>query len=351
MLAAAAKTDKPVVVLASIPAAIDTDAATRLRAAGVPVLESTRTGLLALGHLLSHAARSSSDESGTAAPSATPDLLVPSASPGALTVLAPDPLALGHLLDPVASLPPVARASEAPSASGRNPLLDPLQDSTTSRRLRWSAALSAGPVSGADLFDLLRDYGIPAVSVRSAATLTAAVEGAAAIGYPVAIKTDEPGIAHKSDVGGVRLNVGDPAALAAAYEDLAARLGPRVTVCAMAAPGTELILGMARDPALGPLIVVGAGGVLAEYLSERSIALPPVTRGAAVAMISALRLAGVLAGLRGAPAADMDAVTSAIVSFSVLASDLGEHLEAFDINPLICSPSGVIAVDALTTAS
>jgi acyl-CoA synthetase (NDP forming) len=300
VLAAAAKTDKPVVVLASVPAAIDQVAATRLRAAGIPVLESTRTGLLALGHLLSHAARASSDEPGAA----------------------------------------------APSASGR----DPLRDSATVRRLRWSAALSAGPLSGAGLFDLLRDYGIPTINARSADTLTAAVEAAAAIGYPVAIKTDEPGIAHKSDVGGVRLNVADPAALAAAYADLAARLGPRVTVCAMAAPGTELILGLARDPALGPLIVVGAGGVLAEYLSERSIALPPVTRGAAVAMISALRLAGVLAGLRGAPAADMDAVTSAIVSFSVLASDLGEHLAAFDINPLICLPSGVIAVDALATA-
>jgi succinyl-CoA synthetase beta subunit len=219
------------------------------------------------------------------------------------------------------------------------------------RRERWSAALSAGPLGGADLFDLLRDYGVPAVRASSAGTLTAAVEAAAAIGYPVAIKTDEPGIAHKSDVGGVRLNVDNPAALAAAYEDLAARLGPRVIVCAMAAPGHELILGLARDPALGPLIVVGAGGVLAEYLSERSIALPPVTKDAAAAMISGLRLAGVLAGLRGAPAADIDAVTSAIVSFSHLASELGEQLEAFDINPLICSPSGVIAVDALANSS
>ena len=78
-------------------------------------------------------------------------------------------------------------------------------------------------------------------------------------------------------MGGVRLNVADPVALATAYPDLAARFGPRVTVSAMAAPGPELILGMARDPALGPLIVVGAGGVLAEYLTERAVALPPLT--------------------------------------------------------------------------
>jgi acyl-CoA synthetase (NDP forming) len=297
VLAAAAKTGKPVVVLASVPAAIDIDAATRLRAAGVPVLESTRTGLLALGHLLNHAACATGGES-----------------------------------DP----------APAP-ASGQ----DSRPDARTARRRRWAAALSSGPLGGADLFDLLRDYGIPAVSARSAGTVTAVVEAAAAIGYPVGIKTDEPGLAHKSDVGGVCLNVADPAALAAAYADLAARLGPRVTVCAMAAPGTEIILGMARDPALGPLIVVGAGGVLAEYLSERAVALPPLTSPGAATMISGLRLADILAGVRGQPPCDLDAVVSALVSFSVLVADLGEHLDAFDVNPLICSPSGVLAVDAL----
>jgi len=215
------------------------------------------------------------------------------------------------------------------------------------RRRRWSAGLSAGPLAGASLFDLLRDYGIPAIRALSAGTLTAVVEAADAIGYPVAIKTDEPGIAHKSDAGGVRLNVATPAALAAAYDELAARLGPRVTVCAMAAPGPELILGMARDPALGPLIVVGAGGVLAEYLSERAVALPPLSAGAAASMISGLRVAGILAGVRGRAATDVDAAVSALVSFSNLVADLGEYLDAFDVNPLICSPSGVLAVDAL----
>ena len=145
------------------------------------------------------------------------------------------------------------------------------------RRARWAAALAAGPLPGADLFALLRDYGVPAVAARSAGTLDEALSAAAAIGYPVALKTDEPDIAHKSDVGGVRLNIADPAALAAAYADLSARLGPRVTVTEMAGPGPELILGMARDPALGPLIVVGAGGVLAEYLADRAVALPPLT--------------------------------------------------------------------------
>jgi acetate---CoA ligase (ADP-forming) len=289
VLAAAAATAKPVVVLASVPAAIDTQAATRLRAAGVPVLESTRSGLLALGHLLSHGRNHHPD-----AP-------------------APD--------------------APAPDAG---------------RRSRWTAALTAGPLPGADLFDLLRDYGVPAVRARSAGTLAAAVDAAAAIGYPVAVKTDEPEIAHKSDVGGVHLNVAGPAALAAAYQDLAARLGPRVTVCEMAAQGPELILGLARDPALGPLVVLGAGGVLAEYLSERVVALPPLAAADAATMISGLRVAEVLAGVRGQPPCDVAALAAAVAAFSLLAAELGEHLDAFDVNPLICSPSGVLAVDALT---
>jgi acyl-CoA synthetase (NDP forming) len=310
VVAAAAKTDKPIVVLASIPAAIDEVAATRLRAAGVPVLESTRTGLLALSHLLNHVARHSPDSSATAVPARRSDQLIPPSSQG------------------------------KPSA-GIGP------DSATARRRRWATALSAGPLGSADLFDLLRDYDIPAVRARSASTLAAVLEAAVAVGYPVVVKTDDPGIAHKSDVDGVRLNVADPAALAAAYQDVAARLGPRVTVCAMAPPGPELILGMARDPALGPLIVFGAGGVLAEYLSERAVALPPLSAADAGRMISGLRVAEILAGVRGQPPADVGAVISALVAFSRLVADLGEYLGAFDVNPLICSPAGVCAVDAL----
>lgn len=293
VLTAAAKTAKPVAVLASIPAAIDAAAASRLRAAGVPVLESTRTGLLALRHLLAHAR-------------------------------------LAHA--PADTL--LAGRADAPA--GPAP-----------RRDRWVARLEAGPLGGADLFDLLRDYGIPAVAVRSAVTRDEALAAADAIGYPVALKTGRPDIAHKSDVGGVRLGIAGPGALAAAYDDLSVRLGPEMLVCAMARPSQELILGMARDPALGPLIVVGAGGILTEHLAERSVALPPLTHESASALLDGQRFAKILAGVRGQPPCDIDAVISAIAAFSVLVADLGEHLDGFDINPLICSPSGVLAVDAL----
>ena len=278
MLAAAAGTAKPVAVLAGLPSAVDQAAAARLRAAGVPVLEGTRTGLLALRHLLDHSGR-------------------------------PAP-------------PPVREPARVPSE-------DPL------------------PASGPELFGLLREYGIPAVRTEAVASRDAALAAASAIGYPVVIKTDEPGIAHKSDVGGVRLGLTGPAEAGAAYDDLAARLGSRVVVCETAPPGTELALGIVTDPALGPLLVVGAGGVLVEILAERAVLLAPVTRSAALAALARLRIAPVLAGSRGLPAADLDAIADAITGLSRLACDLGDALEALDINPLICTPAGPVAVDAL----
>jgi acetate---CoA ligase (ADP-forming) len=290
VLAAASGTGKPVVVLAGLPAAVDIAAADRLRAAGIPVLEGTRSGLLALRHLLDHAAP-------------------------------PEP-------------------PQVPAVEPQDP----------ARRQRWAARLTAGGLSGADLLDLLRDYGIPAVRAQAVCTRAAALTAAAEIGYPVVLKTDEPQIAHKSDVAGVRLGLGDPAAVGSAYDDLAARLGPRVLVCQTAAPGTELALGLVRDPALGPLVVISAGGVLIEIFSERAVVLPPVTRSSALVVLARLRLAAVLAGARGQPPADLGAIADAITALSGLACELGDVLDALDINPLICGPSGAMAADVLAEA-
>ena len=286
MITTASGTAKPVAVLAGLPATLDPVAAATLRTAGVPVLEGTRSGLLALRHLLDHADRPAPNQD-----------------------------------------PPGPR--------------DP------ARRQRWARLLAEGTPGGATLFDLLRDYGIPAVRARSAATRAEALDAAAEIGYPVVLKTDEPNIAHKSDVGGVRLHLGDPGAVAAAYDDLAARLGPRVLVCETAAPGPEVALGLTRDPALGPLLVIGAGGLLIEILAERAVVLPPVTPSGARAVLTRLRLARILAGARGQPAADLDSIADAITGLSALACDLGDVLDALDINPLICGPNGAVAADVL----
>ncbi len=118
-------------------------------------------------------------------------------------------------------------------------------------------------------------------------------------------------------------------------------------MCETAAPGTELTLGLARDAALGPLIVIGAGGLLVEIFAERAVLLAPVTRSAALAALRRLRLAAVLAGTRGQPPADMGAIADAITGLSRLTCDLGDVLDALDINPLICTPSGAVAADVL----
>ena len=106
-------------------------------------------------------------------------------------------------------------------------------------------------------------------------------------------------------------------------------------------------MGITRDAALGPLLVIGAGGLLVEIFSERAVVLAPVTRPAALAALGRLRLAAVLAGPRGQPPADTGAIADAITGLSRLACDLGDALEALDINPLICSARGAVAADAL----
>jgi len=154
-------------------------------------------------------------------------------------------------------------------------------------------------------------------------------------------------VAHKSDAGGVVLGIRDAAGLETAYADLAARLGPRVLVCETAEPGGELSAGIVADADLGPLVVVGAGGVLVEHLADRAVALPPVDAAGARRMLSQLRVARLLAGFRGQQPADLGAVAAAITGVSAIAAELGGELAALDINPLICAPSGAVAVDVL----
>jgi succinyl-CoA synthetase beta subunit len=177
-----------------------------------------------------------------------------------------------------------------------------------------------------------------------------ALAAAGQIGYPVVLKTDEPRFQHKSDVGGVLLGIDDAGKLAAGYADLADRLGPRVLVSQTAPPGVELALGIVTDPELGPLLVVGAGGVLVELLADRAVALPPVSTVLARELLDGLRISRLLAGVRGGPAADLDAIATAIAGLSDLAIELGSELSALDVNPLICGPAGAVAVDGLVIA-
>jgi acetate---CoA ligase (ADP-forming) len=283
------RTDKPVAVLSNLASAVDPELARQLRAAGVPVLEGTRSGLVAVRHLLDHARR-----------------------------------AAAHGVGP----------------AGGGPI-------DAARRAHGVELLARGQATGAALLDLLAEYGIEVAAARSAASASAVLAAAEEIGYPVVLKTDEPQIQHKSDVGGVLLGISDARELAAAYADLSARLGPRALVCQTVPAGIELALGIVRDHELGPLVVVGAGGVLVELLADRGVALPPVSAPQASELLAGLRVRALLGGVRGAPPADLAAVVRAIRGLSELALELGDQLEALDLNPLICGPRAAIAVDAL----
>jgi acyl-CoA synthetase (NDP forming) len=234
--------------------------------------------------------------------------------------------ALGHLLDHAARpTPPAAVVDEA-------------------RRARWSGRLRDGDL---DPFALLADYGVPVVASRTVHDRDAAVAAAEAVGHPVVLKTADPDIHHRLEVDGVRLHLGAAAAVAAAYEDLAGRLGPSVVVQPEVPAGVEVALGLWRDRLLGPLVLVAAGGSLVELLAERSVALPPVDTVRAAGLVGRLRLSELLAGHRGRPALASEALVAAVVAFSQLAHELGDLLEAVDVNPLVVGPDGVVAVDAL----
>ncbi|MBW2694603.1 MAG: acetate--CoA ligase family protein, partial [Deltaproteobacteria bacterium] len=214
---------------------------------------------------------------------------------------------------------------------------------------RWRARLADGSdLDEADGYDLLRDFGVPAPEYRIAEDEAAAVAGAEALGYPVVLKTAMPGIAHKSDVGGVVLNIGDAASLAEAYRDVASRLGPRVLVTPMLKiEGVEMVMGMVDDPNFGPIVMLGAGGVFVEIMKDVCAILPPFGPDVARREIEKLKIRPLLDGARGRPAVDIDALADTLSRFSALVCALRDSVKEIDVNPLIAGPDGCIAVDAL----
>ena len=184
-------------------------------------------------------------------------------------------------------------------------------------------------------------------SILDAEDLEAAGRAAREIGFPVALKTAAAGVHHRSDVDGVKLALEDQRALERAYRDLSERLGPRVLVAAMAAPGVELALGIVADEQFGPLVMVGAGGVLVEVLEDRRFLLPPIDEAAAARALETLRIAPLLDEVRGRAAVDRAAICRAVAGLGILAAELGDLLSEVDVNPLIANARGCVAVDAL----
>jgi acetyl coenzyme A synthetase (ADP forming)-like protein len=212
------------------------------------------------------------------------------------------------------------------------------------------AARTLGLLEGAPL---LEAYDIAVLPARAARTPAEAAEAARALEVPVAIKILSHDISHKTDVGGVVLGVTSPEAAAAAAarmlaEVAAARPAARlegVLVQAMAPAGeVELLLGMVRDPQFGPLVMVGFGGIFVEVLGDIATRLAPVDAAEARAMLTELRMAPALAGVRGRPPVGVDALAEAVSRFSRLVVDVPGLLE-FEINPLRVGPTGARALD------
>ena len=215
-------------------------------------------------------------------------------------------------------------------------------------KARWTARLQRG--DALDEFEslaLFADYGMPVLPHRIAESASAAEAAARDLGFPVVLKTATPGILHKSDVGGVKLNLSDVAAVRAAYDDLARPLGPRVLVMPMVGNGVELAFGALEDPQFGPLVMVGAGGVLVEIMADCRFALAPFDSATARRLLDSLKARPLLDGHRGLPAANIDAVAEALARFSVLAADLAGLFQEIDVNPMLCGVERCVALDAL----
>jgi hypothetical protein len=177
-------------------------------------------------------------------------------------------------------------------------------------------------------------------------------QAAADMVWPLVLKTAEPGILHKTDCGGVHLDIGNPEQLARNYADLAKRIGPRAMLAPMVSTtGVEMVLGLVRDEQFGPLVMLGFGGVNVETIRDVAYALPPFDRRCARRLLDRLRLRPLLDGLRDRPAVDVDAFCIAAERFSSLAVALGDIIDEIDINPVIVHPAGCIAVDALVVAA
>ena len=203
--------------------------------------------------------------------------------------------------------------------------------------------------------EVLRAYGIPVAQTLIAATETEAVAAAGQIGYPVVLKLYSETITHKTDVGGVQLNLAGEEAVGRAFraiqESVAAKVGAQhfqgVTVQPMIRlkDAYELIVGSSLDPQFGPVLLFGTGGQLVEVFKDRALALPPLNTTLARRMMEQTKIYKALKGVRGRKPVDMAALEMLMVRFSALVAEQS-WIKEIDINPLLASPDGLIALDA-----
>jgi acetyl coenzyme A synthetase (ADP forming)-like protein len=234
-----------------------------------------------------------------------------------------------------------------------SPLLDGVQTGTAHKVFESAAAERNWGES--TVRPLLEAYGIPLVAAAAAKTADEAVQAAEAMGYPVVMKVISPDILHKSDAGGIRLNLTSAEEIRAGFASILesslrynkdARI-EGVLVEKMAPKGHEVIIGMRRDPQFGPLMMFGLGGIYVELFSDIAFRIAPLTRSAARQMIQETRAGALLAGKRGQAAADLEAVEDVLLRLARIALDF-PRISELEINPLLVygKGQGALALDA-----
>jgi acyl-CoA synthetase (NDP forming) len=215
-----------------------------------------------------------------------------------------------------------------------------------------AAYLAAQPDGGwlpqSDVIELLTAYRIPLASTTIARTEDETVNAAERCGYPVALKAEVPGLTHKTDVGGVLLNLSTEAGVRSGHRQLASRFGAQLTGVAvqpMLTGGTEVLIGVTDDQMFGPLVVFGLGGVATEVLADHAARLAPLTEADADTLINSVQSAPLLHGYRGATGVDLAALRDVLLRVSRLTEDLPDVTE-LDLNPVIALPDGAVTLDA-----
>lgn len=281
-------TDKPVALMGNIASTMAPEGTARVRAAGIPVLMGTEPGLRAIKHFLDHARRT-----------------------------------------------PIPKSE----ANGSGVVVDGVRSVLEN--------LPAGSLSSADGFELLRHQELPVTPFSMVNSASDIDEFVGAHGYPVVLKIDDPDIPHKSDAGGVYINLRTREEVGTAFSKLKTRHPHAPVMIQKQASGRELILGMTTDPDFGPVVTLGLGGIYAEVFKDVVILPPPFDREAALAALKSLKSFPILAGARGQQPTDIDKIVDAVVAFGRLSLEVEGLVSEIEINPLMAGPNEVFAVDCL----
>lgn len=285
------RTEKPVALMGNIATTMACDGVSRVRAAGIPVLMGTDTGLRALRHFTRY----------------RPGSAKPLTSPG---------------------------------------------DRDDAKVSRWKRSLSQArhhTLNSADGFDLLTAFGISAAPFARIANwddLERFLEGRE---FPIVLKIDDPDILHKSEVGGVILGISSKEQAFESYEALEARHPGVPKLAQMQLSGHELILGMTTDEDFGPMVTIGLGGIYAEIFKDAAVLPPPIGHDAAERALRSLRCFPILAGARGKTPVNIEQLIDAIISFGHMSLSVKGIISEIEINPLLVGRDGIVAVDCIAT--